>query len=286
MRQLITVLAAMAICLAAPALAQETRAVTAGQVPPPASIAEADWMVGDWVGERAAETWLAPFGGTMVGVFVLEKPDGSIQLTEHMYLTEEDGSLVLKLKHFSPELTAWEEKEEMARFPLIAIEHCAARFVGLTYRCEGEDGLMVAVQTEHEGEKAGEMVFHFKRRGALPAEACPDAISTLELNACFAARLDRALERQKHYLETALARVKERPELAAMIRASDTAFAAYRESECGAVWEDWKDGTIRTIESLGCSIALTDQRTNDIWRNWLQYMDSTPPVLPEPGPTH
>ena len=39
---------------------------------------------------------------------------------------------------------------------------------------------------------------------------------------------------------------------------------------------------VRWAAYLGCKIALTQARTHWLWRNWLTYMDSTPPILPEP----
>jgi hypothetical protein len=159
----------LALALAAPLAAQETRVAPEGHVPPPANIADAQWLVGDWVGTgidgaEAAESWLPPSGGTMVGVFVQEKPDGALMFTEHMYLAEEKGSLVLKLKHFNPDLTGWEEKDGMVRFRLLSIEPCAAFFSSLTYRCDGEDGLLVAVRMKSEGDAIEELVFRFQRR--------------------------------------------------------------------------------------------------------------------------
>ncbi len=149
--------------------AQETRLAPEGHVPPSATIAEAAWLVGDWAGTgiggaEAAESWLPPSGPTMVGVFVQENPDGTIMFTEHMYLTEEAGSLVLKLKHFHPDLTGWEEKADMVRFRLLSIEPCAAYFSALTFRCDGPDGLLVAVRMRSEGDRVSELVFRFTRR--------------------------------------------------------------------------------------------------------------------------
>ena len=161
--------AVLVLALAAPLAAQETRVAPEGHVPPPASIEQAEWLVGDWVGTgidgaEAAESWLPPSGDTMVGLFVQEKPDGGLMFTEHMYLAEEGGSLVLKLKHFNPDLTGWEEKDGMVRFRLLSIEPCAAYFSSLTYRCEAEGGLLVAVRMKSEGDAVEELVFHFKRR--------------------------------------------------------------------------------------------------------------------------
>lgn len=163
-------LLAIPLLIASPALAaQETRAAPDGHVPPPATIAEAAWLVGDWAGTgiggaEASEVWLPPTGPTMVGLFVQEHADGSIMFTEHMYLTEEAGSLMVKLKHFNPDLTGWEEKDGMVRFRLLSIEPCAAYFASLTYRCDGPDGLLVAVRMKSEGDKVDELVFRFKRR--------------------------------------------------------------------------------------------------------------------------
>ena len=161
--------AVLVLALAAPLAAQETRVAPEGHVPPPAAIEQADWLVGDWVGTgidgaEAAESWLPPSGDTMVGLFVQEKPDGGLMFTEHMYLAEEGGSLVLKLKHFNPDLTGWEEKDGMVRFRLLSIEPCAAYFSSLTYRCEAEGGLLVAVRMKSEGDAVEELVFRFKRR--------------------------------------------------------------------------------------------------------------------------
>lgn len=156
--------------MGAPLAAQETRTAPPGHVPPPAKLADAAWLVGDWVGTgidgaAAAEVWLPATGAAMVGLFIQQKPDGALMFTEHMYLAEEGGSLVLKLKHFNPDLTGWEEKDGMVRFRLLSIAPCAAYFSGLTYRCEGKDGLLVAVRMKGEGGAVSELVFRFKRRG-------------------------------------------------------------------------------------------------------------------------
>lgn len=169
MTRSIAAFAAAALLGAAPVAAQHTRVAPEGHVPAAATLASAQWLVGDWVGigidgAEAAESWLPPSSGAMVGVFVQEKPDGSLMFTEHMYMAEEAGSLVLKLKHFNPDLTGWEEKDGMVRFRLLSSEPCALHFSALTYRCEGEDGMLVAVRMKSEGEKVEELVFRFKRR--------------------------------------------------------------------------------------------------------------------------
>ena len=148
------------------AIAEETRLGEDGFESPPASLEQMDWLVGQWAGEGiggapAMESWLPPTGSTMVGTFVQETAEGAIQFTEHLYLMEEDGTLVLRLKHFNADLTGWEEKEDMLSFRLVAIEPCAAYFHALTLRCadanQPGEGLVAAVRMR----SGGELTFRF-----------------------------------------------------------------------------------------------------------------------------
>ena len=292
MRALIIALIGFALASAAPVFAEEpqTRIGKEGFESPPATLDQLDWLVGQWSGEgidgaTAIESWLPEIGGTMVGTFVQETANGEVMFTEHMYITAQDGSLALKLKHFNADLTGWEEKDDMITFRLVAIEPCAAYFNGLTLRCDGQDGLVAAVRMQ----SGGELGFRFERMPSTDdgsnSGSCADAYTTIDMNQCLAGLLETADFRRSEYLEVATQRHNDRPELVAQITAADEAFAAYRDSECGAVYEDWKSGTIRGVMSLSCRIDMTDKRTLTIWENWLTYADSTPPILPKPVPT-
>ncbi|QFT76280.1 DUF6265 family protein [Erythrobacter sp. THAF29] len=286
------VIAALAM-IAAPAGAQETRLGENGFESPPASIDELDWLIGQWTGEGiqgapAMESWLPPSGGTMIGTFVQESQDGAIMFSEHMYIMPVGDSLALKLKHFNADLTGWEEKDDMLTFRLVAIEPCAAYFNALTLRCADPDnpgsGLVAAVRMKSDNPEPQELVFRFA-----PAERSGGSYdcdgTTYAINRCLAAILERADERRKEYFETAIGSADNESELAGLMRKSREGFEAYRESECASVYEQWKEGSIRNAMFLRCSIRLTDQRTHDIWRNWLTYQDSSEPLLPEPLPT-
>lgn len=165
-------IAALALVTAgAPLAAQETRVAEEGKPAPPARIADAAWLVGAWSGSgingaEAHESWLAASGDTMVGTFVQETAAGAIMFTEHMYLMEEGGSLVVKLKHFNPDLTGWEEKDGMVTFRLIAAEPCALYFNALTYRCDGAGGMVVAVRMKSPKPEPQELLFRFRRVSA------------------------------------------------------------------------------------------------------------------------
>ncbi|MCK0129836.1 DUF6265 family protein [Erythrobacter sp. F6033] len=276
----------------------ETRLGEEGFKSPPATLDQMDWLVGQWTGTGiqgapAMESWLPESGGTMVGTFVQEKPDGAIMFTEHMYLMEEGGTLALKLKHFNADLTGWEEKDGMLTFRLVAIEPCAAYFNALTLRCADPDnpgsGIVAAVRMKSDKPVPQELIFRFDQMSAQPAGrqpgTCDDAYTTFAMNGCYADLLRQADALRSKYLAAALEHHSDRAELAAKITAADLAFTSYRDAECGAVYEDWKDGTIRGLMSLTCRIGMTDKRTRTIWQNWLTYADSTPPVLPEPAPT-
>ena len=285
-----TMIAGLAALGASPLGAQETRVAPEGHTPPPATLAQMDWLVGQWVGTGiggapAMESWLPPSGGTMVGSFVQETGDGALRFTEHLYLMEEEGTLVLRLKHFNADLTGWEEKDGMLTFRLIAVEECAAYFHALTLRCRNPifpgEGLLAAVRMQ----SGGELVFRFDALGPDHPQHCPDAKTTIDMNQCYVGLLVRADERRVAYLAKAVEIHADRPELVKEIEASDVAFLAYRDAECGAVYENWEEGTIRGVMGLGCSIAMNNRRTLTIWRNWLTYMDSRPPVLADPKPT-
>ena len=81
--------------------------------------------------------------------------------TEHMYLVEEEGTLVLRLKHFNEDLTGWEEKHDILTFRLVATKACAAYFQALTLRCADAErpgeGLVAAVRMQ----SGKELIFKF-----------------------------------------------------------------------------------------------------------------------------
>ena len=167
MKPIIAGLMAIAALCSSPVTAQETRIGEEGFESPPASLEQMDWLIGQWAGDGiggnpAMESWLPPTGSVMVGTFVQQGENGEIQFTEHLYLMAEEGTLVLRLKHFNADLTGWEEKDDMLSFRLVAIEPCAAYFHALTLRCADADapgeGLVAAVRMS----SGNELLFNFK----------------------------------------------------------------------------------------------------------------------------
>ena len=54
----------------------------------------------------------------------------------------------------------------MVSFRLLEIEDCAAYFHALTLRCDGENGLAVAVRMESDKPEPQELLFNFDRMSA------------------------------------------------------------------------------------------------------------------------
>ena len=160
------VAAAALLLIAAPLDAEETRQAQAGAKPPAAKVSDLSWLAGSWEGQGisgpAREVYSPPMGGQIVGHFIQTKGDG-IWFYEIMTIVEVNGSVEYRLKHFNADLTGWEDKDKMVRFPLVAVEKDAWYFEGLTIRREGPDGMVAAVRVGHDDGTSEEVVFRYRR---------------------------------------------------------------------------------------------------------------------------
>ena len=133
---------------------------------PEASIEDAAWIAGHWRGEMfggvGEEIWSEPCGGTMMGVYKHVVGD-AVTFYELMIIVEESNSLILKLKHFNADLTAWEEKEEMVDFPLAKITPTEIFFDGLTFRKIEDDTMECFLRTQRNGQEVMEIDWVFRR---------------------------------------------------------------------------------------------------------------------------
>ncbi len=154
-------IAALALRVATSAAAQislseNTMKAEEGAPRPAASIADVGWLAGYWrgpgLGGDCEEIWTLPAGDRMQGIFTLSR-EGTLTFSEAMALVEEEGSLVLKVKHFTPEFVGWEEKEDYVSFPLVKLGKNEAHFRGLTFRRRGEAELLIYIVLTSQGEK-------------------------------------------------------------------------------------------------------------------------------------
>lgn len=125
-----------------------------------------------------------------------------------------------------------------------------------------------------------------------PPAGCPGS-TTPEVESC-GAEYDRRADRELgRYVDAARKRLlddaKEEPDLQgpkdalARFDTSQAAWVAYRKAECDAVYTWWSDGTIRGSMYQDCWLETTKARSAAILSTWLQFMDSTPPLMPPPS---
>jgi len=94
-------------------------------VPPPAadtpapmnaSIAQVAFLKGDWSGpmgqDHAQEIWSAPHGDSVIGCFRWVKADGKLSMAELLSITQEDETLVLRMRHHNGKLEGWKSEVE------------------------------------------------------------------------------------------------------------------------------------------------------------------------------
>jgi len=132
---------------------------------PPASIANVAWIAGHWRGAAFGgvcdEIWSPPEGNSMVGMFRLVKA-GKPVFYELMTIVEENNSLVMKLKHFGPDLSGWEEKSVSQNFPLVRVGSNEAFFNSLTYRRLEDGSLQIFVVLKQKSGELAEQEFRFQ----------------------------------------------------------------------------------------------------------------------------
>jgi hypothetical protein len=164
-------LALSLVCFAASAQDQErmtehTLKLSPGAKSPQATLADMAWLAGRWVGPalggEAEEIWSPPEAGSMMGMYRLVR-DGKLVFYEFQTLVEERGSLILRLKHFNPNLTGWEEKQKTIDFPLVRVGERIVQFEGMSYHREGDTKLTVYLAIEGKDGTVHEEAFSYTR---------------------------------------------------------------------------------------------------------------------------
>lgn len=131
---------------------------------PAATFEAVDFLIGSWAGPAFGgtfeEVWNPPSAGSMVGMFKFIGDD-AVGFYELMLIVEEEGSLSLKVKHFNPDFSAWEEKADYVNFKLVKAEEDAVYFSGLTFFRISDDEIhaYIAFKSE-EGSREEKLVFH------------------------------------------------------------------------------------------------------------------------------
>ena len=147
---------------------EHTYSLEDGEARPAASLDDAAFLVGSWTGtafgERMEESWSAPTGGSMLGTFKLFAGDEPA-MYELMLLTVEDGTLVLKVKHFNADFTAWEDKPDYVSFRLVAIMKDELHFGGLSFYKRSEDRLDGYIVMRNGDEVSEQHIVYERQQG-------------------------------------------------------------------------------------------------------------------------
>ncbi|QYK52856.1 MAG: hypothetical protein KF824_11405 [Fimbriimonadaceae bacterium] len=100
-------------------------------IPISAEINQLAFFAGHWQGTRGdawvEEWWSAPKDDILMGSFRMHSK-GKLVFSESIRLSITEKTVEMGLKHFSPDFTGWEEKNETTKFALTAIKSNQAIF--------------------------------------------------------------------------------------------------------------------------------------------------------------
>ncbi|SNS44266.1 hypothetical protein SAMN05421640_0161 [Ekhidna lutea] len=122
------------------------------------------WLAGSWTGDgfggTSEEVWSLPSAdGTMMGTYRHHKGDGSLNFYEFMVM----DSTGLRLKHFNPDMTGWETKEDFVHFKAIEFTEDMIVLKGLVFERKSDDEIEIRLDLKN-GDKAWTEVFKMKRK--------------------------------------------------------------------------------------------------------------------------
>ena len=132
---------------------------------PDANLTAISWLAGHWRGEAfggiTEETWTPPLGGSMMCAFKVVT-NNKVSFYELETITEENNTLILKLKHFHANLKGWEEKDETVDFRLVKVTENKVYFDGFTIEKISDTEINEYVVIEDGGQRS-EVKFNYKK---------------------------------------------------------------------------------------------------------------------------
>ena len=140
------------------------------------NIEQLSWYEGRWEGEgfggMVEENFGPPLGGTMIGTFRVISENGP-SFYEMLIIEPDENSLVYKVKHFNPDFTGWEEKEDYVPFKLIKIEGNKVYFNGLTIERNGNKLTHYLALKQKDGTYREEVLTYRKNGDLVPEDISP-----------------------------------------------------------------------------------------------------------------
>ncbi len=133
---------------------------------PSVSIEDFGFLQGYWQGTgfggQSEEVWMPPVDGRMFGVFK-QSQDSELIFTEFMEIVETEEGFILRLKHFNPDFSGWEEKDDNVTFKLTSVSENNAVFGGLSYEVIESNKLQVKLRMRNDDGSTVTEVFDFTR---------------------------------------------------------------------------------------------------------------------------
>lgn len=131
-----------------------------------ATIETFEILEGSWTGTgldgKFDELWMPPRDNQMHGVFRLEQ-EGKLIFTEFMSIMKDSIGYSMKIKHFSPDFTGWEEKDDAVDFRFIKKEGDRIYFSGLTIHRKNADNLDIYVAFKQDDGSYKEELFTYTK---------------------------------------------------------------------------------------------------------------------------
>ena len=147
--------------LRATAILAATAATCLSQSPQARGLENLGFITGRWTGELDGgvidEHWSAPSGDNMMCVFRFVK-GGKAIFYEILLIEITATGPVLRLKHFNPGLTGWEEKNEVHSYPLVELAKDKAVFekpdktTRMRFQRTSADSLLVVLEQTKDGK--------------------------------------------------------------------------------------------------------------------------------------
>lgn len=143
-----------------------TLRLEAGKTGEKATIQDMQPLAGTWRGEglggTVEEVYSQPQDGTMMGMFrFLNK--GKTSFYELITISEENGTLIVRLKHFNADLKGWEEKDKTVDFRFVKKDKNRMYFEGQTFEFIGKNRLTIYVAIGQKDGSVKEESFHYTR---------------------------------------------------------------------------------------------------------------------------
>jgi hypothetical protein len=150
------------LALAGAASAQDIRTLAPGASPAAAALQDMHGIVGDWVAKDAAAGFSAPAAGEIVGHLLLYT-DAGPRVQEMWIIRPEGESVLVRQKHYAPDLSDREAKDVWGERRLVARDADHLYFENLTFVRKG-DGLDLLVRIPGQNGAAPTLLtYNFQR---------------------------------------------------------------------------------------------------------------------------